>query len=354
MLAWPVFAFAAWRPRNPRTEPVRLQRNSRIGSSGRIPDSASSTHNPPLDDELEYVNCNICQREDTEVVVRDSTGLSFVKCRHDGLVYMNPRPRVDSVRRFHRQFVRNDNLLLFSDYRRRVLKREAEAVKQFKSHGSLLDVGCATGTFFENFPSADWQTFGVDTSSLGTDLAKKMQGASVYCGTIREAAYHSCFFDVITMLDTLYYSPDPYSELLEFRRILKDDGILAIEIPGYRYSLLRDKGPICWLLDGTWMRGFTKTRHLYYFSPRSLRLLLQHAGFRIVRVIPEQASLSRQGFAAWLNQAHFSLARLVHGLTGGKLSIAGKEIYFAVKDSAFPSAASTSRNEPARESTLSR
>lgn len=332
------------------------QVNSRTGSSGRTPDSESSAKNlqpEPLDDELEYVSCNICQREDTEVVVRDSSGISFVQCRHDGLVYMNPRPKVDRVRRFHRQFVRNDNLLLFSDYRRRVLKREAEAVKQFKSHGTLLDVGCATGTFFENFPSADWQTFGVDTSSLGTDLAKKVHGASVFCGTTREAAYRSRFFDVISMLDTLYYSPDPYAELLEFRRILKDDGVLAIEIPGYRYSLLRDKGPICWLLDRTWMRGFTKTRHLYYFSPRSLRLLLQRAGFRIVRVIPEQASLSRQGFAGLLNQVHFALARVAYGLTSGKLSIAGKEIYFAVKDSAFPTAVSTSSGEPTREGTPS-
>ena len=332
------------------------QANSRIGSTGWTRDSGSSAENPqsvPLDDELEYVSCNLCQRADTEVVVRDSSGISFVKCRHDGLVYMNPRPRVDSIRRFHRQFVRHENLLLFSDHRRRVLNREAAAVKKFKSQGTLLDVGCATGTFFENFPSADWQTFGVDTSSLGADLAKKIYGASVFCGTTREAAYGNGFFDVITMLDTLYYSPDPYSELLEFRRILKDDGLLAIEIPGYLYSLLRDKGPVCWLLDRTWMRGFTRTRHLYYFSPRSLRLLLQRTGFRIVRVMPEQASLSRRGFPGFLNQIHFALARFAYNLTGGKLSIAAKEIYFAVNDCAFHTAVCASPSKPAQESTSS-
>jgi len=300
-----------------------------------------------MDEDLEYVNCNICQGSDTEVVVRDDGMIRFVKCRHDRLVYMNPRPKRESLRRFHRQFVRNDNLVLFSDYRRQVLKREAEAIKQFKSCGNLLDVGCATGTLFEHFPPPDWHAFGVDTSLLGAALARDRHRASVYCGTVYEASYSSRFFDVITMLDTLYYSPDPYSELLEFRRILRDDGILAIEIPGYLYSLCRDKGPICWLLDRTWMRGFTKTRHLYYFSSRSLRLLLGHAGFRVVSVIPEQASLARHGLTRVLNEVHFALARAIFAITAGRLSFAGKEIYFAVKNGACLTSASTGKSESA-------
>ena len=286
-----------------------------------------------VNDDLEFVKCNICQRDETDVFLRDNSPVQFVTCRHDGLLYMNPRPRVESVRRFHTRFVRDDNLAFFSDYRRGVLEREAAAVKAFKSGGNLLDVGCATGTFFENFALPDWRTYGVDTSPLGSSLARDAHKASVFCGTVREANYSSLFFDVISMLDTLYYCPDPYAELVELRRILKDDGLLAIEIPGYAYSLLRDKGPICWMLDRTWMRGFTKTRHLYYFSPQSLRLLLQRAGFRIIKVIPEQASLGGHSLVRLLNEMHFALARTVFSITRGMLSVAGKEIYLAAKAS---------------------
>jgi SAM-dependent methyltransferase len=293
---------------------------------------------------LEFVKCNICQEDETEVFLRDNGAVQFVKCRHDGLLYMNPRPRVESIRRFHSQFVRDDNLAFFSDYRRGVLGREAQIVKAFKSRGSLLDVGCATGTFFENFRPPDWRTYGVDTSALGSRLARHTHHASVFCGTVREANYTSLFFDVITMLDTLYYSADPYAELVELNRILKDDGLLAIEIPGYAYSLLRDKGPICWMLDGTWMRGFTKTRHLYYFSPRALRLLLERAGFRIIKVVPEQASLGRHGVARLLNETHFALARAIFAITSGRLSIAGKEVYLAGKANEFLSSKARSRN----------
>lgn len=318
------------------------QRASRAWTSLRqIPGAEHALNNLSnrlVNDDLEYVKCNICQRDETEVWLRDSSSVQFVKCRHDGLLYMNPRPRAESVRQFHTQFVRADNLAFFSEHRRGILGREAEAVKAFKSRGNLLDVGCATGTFFENFLPPDWRAFGVDTSSLGSSLARDIHKAYVFCGTVREANYSSLFFDVISMLDTLYYSPDPYAELLEFKRILKDDGLLAIEIPGYAYSLLRDKGPICWILDRTWVRGFTKTRHLYYFSPRSLRLLLQRAGFRIVKVIPEQASLGRRGIARVLNEMHLALARAVFAISNGVLSIAGKEVYLAVKASSFPSA----------------
>jgi len=281
--------------------------------------------------ELEYVRCNLCQQDETQIFLSGSGPLKFVRCRHDALLYMNPRPRMERVRQFHTQFVRASNLDYFSGHRRDVLRREANAIKAIKQGGTLLDVGCATGTLFENFSSRTWQLYGVDTSSVGVDLAQKNHKAQVFCGTVRETTYPSNFFDVITLLDTLYYCPDPYSELVELRRILKDDGTLAIEIPGYKYSLIRDKGLVCWLLDRTWIRGFMRTRHLYYFSPRCLRLLLEKAGFKVVRVLPEQASLGRTGLLRFLNELHFALARALFWLTKGGLSIAAKEFYLAVK-----------------------
>lgn len=284
-----------------------------------------------MNEDLEYVNCNLCGRNETNVFLRDNGPFQFVRCLHDGLLYMNPRPPTANVRQFHTQFVRDNNLAYFSDYRRGVLQREAAAVKAVKPRGRLLDVGCATGTFFENFQSPDWRLHGVDTSYLGANLAKAGHGAKVFCGTVREANYPGKFFDVVTVLDTLYYSPDPYSELVELRRILKEDGILVVEIPGYAYSLLRDKGLICWMLDRTWVRGFTHTRHLYYFSPRSLKLLLERAGFLVIKEVPEQASLGRRGLARLLNEVHFTLARALFRASSGRLSIAGKEVYLAAK-----------------------
>jgi SAM-dependent methyltransferase len=284
-----------------------------------------------MDDHLDYVNCILCGNSDAEVFVRGAGPSPIVKCRSDGLLYMNPRPEASRVRAFHTHFVRKDNLELFDGYRRKILEREAEAIKRIKPAGNLLDIGCATGTFFENFESGVWRLHGIDTSRLGVEAAQARYNADVFCGTLREAQYPTEFFDAVTMLDTLYYSPDPKAELIEIHRVLKNDGLLAVELPGLAYSLLRERGPLCWLLDRKWTRGFTNSYHLYYFSASTLHALLESTGFELIKMLPEQASLGRQGIARKVNGLHLSVTRSLFKFTGGRFSIAAKELYLAKK-----------------------
>jgi ubiquinone/menaquinone biosynthesis C-methylase UbiE len=280
---------------------------------------------------FEDASCTVCGRRDTAVFIKGSGPAQIVKCQHDGLVYMSPRPTTEAVRKFHITFVRNDNLEMFDRYRREILSREAEAVKKLKPGGNLLDIGCGTGVFFDSFMKGNWHLYGVDTAPLGVNLARAKQGVEVFNGTLCEANYPARFFDVVSILDTLYYVPDAKATLLEIRRILKDDGLLAVEVPGFAHTLLRNRGPVCWLLDRTWTKGFLTSYHLYYFSPRSLRRLLQVAGFRVRKMIPEQASLGKRGLFRSLNELHFALARFLFRASGGRLSVAGKELYLAVK-----------------------
>jgi hypothetical protein len=118
---------------------------------------------------------------------------------------------------------------------------------------------------------------------------------------------------------------------VEIRRVLKDEGLLAVELPGYLYSVWREKGVLCWLLDGQWIRGFDATHRLYYFSPATTKLLLERTGFRWLRMLPEQASLRGRGAARALNEIHFALARLLFRASAKRVSLAGKELYLATK-----------------------
>jgi len=282
--------------------------------------------------EQEFVKCLLCEGDQGDLYIRVPGAFPIVRCPNDGLLYMNPRPKAQATRKFHTRFVRENNLNMFDVRRRKVLQREASIIKSLKAGGRLLDVGCATGTFFETFIGSDWQLYGVDTSPIGVQTARERYGAEISCGTLHEACYPAKFFEVVTVLDTIYYSPDPKADLLEIHRILKDDGLLAVEIPGLWYRLLRDKGLLCWLLDRLWVRGF-RGMQFYYFSPVTIRLLLESTGFRVLRMMPEQASLGRRGVAELLNEAHFQLAKLLFRTTASRFSIAGKEFYLARKKS---------------------
>ena len=177
---------------------------------------------------FENVNCLLCDEDATDTLVADGTPARIVRCKNDGLVYLSPRPTHSHIRAFHHQFVRQDNLELFDSHRRRTLRRESDVIQRLKRPGTLLDIGCATGTFLEQFAAPPWRLHGVETSPVGAELARTRAGADVFCGTLREAAYPSKYFDAVTVLDTFFYFPAPRRELGEIRRILKDDGLLAI------------------------------------------------------------------------------------------------------------------------------
>jgi len=281
---------------------------------------------------FEFVPCVLCGQRETRRFAPGKGLAQLVRCRNDGLVFLNPRPTAFALREFHAGFVREDNTELFDGYRREILRREAEAVKQLVPEGSLLDVGCAIGTFFEFFPVDCWRRFGVDTSGLGVQRTMEHHPAQIFQGTLAEAHFPRNFFDVVTILDMLYYAPDPAAELCEVHRILKDDGVLAVEIPGLAYTRLRASAPACWLLEGRSGPGLANSRHLYHFSPQTIRRLLAGCGFRVQQMLPEQASLGGGRFRQRLNRWHFQFARTLHRATLGKVSVAGKELYLARKE----------------------
>jgi hypothetical protein len=64
--------------------------------------------------------------------------------------------------------------------------------------------------------------------------------------------------------------------LKEFNKILKKDGVLIIETPN-----VEGLGKI--LLGKSW-GGWYIPRHLYFFSPKSLTILLEKSGFRIEKI----------------------------------------------------------------------
>lgn len=290
-----------------------------------------------MDHKYEHIPCTLCGKNDTVVFVRSDGPAQIVRCRNDGLIYVNPRPAVQHIEHSSTEQIRYDNLPLFTQFRETVLKRHADALNTIKTEGKILDIGCATGSFLENFNSPKWQLYGVDTSPLGVKLTTERLGAETFCGDLLNAQYPSDFFDLVTTLDTLYYLADPKAALVEIRRILKTGGLLAVEIPGFNYRRMRDKGLLCWLLDGRWSRMLPASlnippaaQHLYYFSPTTFRSLLTKAGFRVLKVIPEQAPMARGGLLRALNDLHFWFARSVFNVTGG-VSIAAKELYVAEK-----------------------
>jgi SAM-dependent methyltransferase len=293
-----------------------------------------------MSDQLEEVKCAICGKDETDLYAVGADPWRIVKCRNDGLIYKNPRPTLAGLRAVQMQIVPTTNPDWYT-YRQTVMAKQARVMETLRRGGNLLDVGCATGAFFESFAPGKWHFFGVDISPVGLETARKKYHAEVFCGTLREAQFPSGFFDLVTVMDCLYYFPDPHLELAEIWRILKNDGLLAVEIPGLGAYRLNEKGLLCRLLHGKWVRGFLSTpARTYFFSPRAIRLMLNRVGFQVVNMsIYRGLDMGRRGWVQALHGAEFALATLLFNATGGRVSMGGRELYLAMKTPSAPGVA---------------
>jgi 2-polyprenyl-3-methyl-5-hydroxy-6-metoxy-1,4-benzoquinol methylase len=141
--------------------------------------------------------------------------------------------------------------------------------------GRLLDVGCAAGFFVDEANRAGWQARGVDVSRPMVDWATVHLGVDVCHGTLFDApADHeeSC----ITMWDYLEHAIEPRADLAEALARLRPGGILALST-GNVGSLLARLSLSRWHL-------MTPRHHNFFFTPRTIALLLASVGFEIVAV----------------------------------------------------------------------
>jgi len=207
----------------------------------------------------------------------------YNRCHGCGTVYASPyTPTAERIVWLDEHFSVGDLAEQNAAYRQPALVIEAELIKQYKSAGRLLDIGCNLGDFFVGFPDPTWQRFGVELSPSAAAYAAKTHQADVFAGRLEEAAYPAALFDLVTMIDMFYYLEEPVRDLLEVRRTMKPDGLLALEITGQRYQFIRSRGPFCWLAERRWTRLDSASPYLHWPSPQGMKRVLERAGFQVV------------------------------------------------------------------------
>ena len=146
-----------------------------------------------------------------------------------------------------------------------------------RTEGTLLDVGSGTGAFVNEMKQNRWQVTGLEPD----EDARKVAKDNFHCelkspGELFHLPENS--FDAITLWHVLEHVHDLHGYLQQFRRLLKEDGRLVIAVPNYTS------------FDASFYKEFWAAydvpRHLYHFSPLSMKLLMDKSGMRIVKYEP--------------------------------------------------------------------
>ena len=265
----------------------------------------------PFPVELERVACSVCRASDarpyrTRMYAIGSVRFDLVRCRHCGLVYVNPRPDGPTLARMYDDpayyvhgynlgvetesyFERKDELLAQYDLEVALLEREVGGP------GAVLELGSAGGFFLEAARRRGWRASGIELSPVAARYSKEELGLEVFEGLLADAPYAPASFDLAVADNVLEHTTDPLGVLGDLGRLLRPGGHLLVVVPTYvnsiYFRLLSTLGRLvpARLLGGPLLRilkldpehdgGFPY--HILEFDRRTLELLVREAGFEV-------------------------------------------------------------------------
>ncbi|MGB9480056.1 MAG: class I SAM-dependent methyltransferase [Candidatus Acidiferrum sp.] len=149
-----------------------------------------------------------------------------------------------------------------------------EALAPFKQSGALLDLGCSSGSFLEFMGRESWKLYGVEMSAKSAKAAEAKCGAQVFVGSILDAPFPAESFDVVTCFDVLEHLHEPRRVMARVSEWLKPGGIFYVLVPNVDSAEAR--------VFGSYWHGLELPRHLFHYSPASLKFLAESAGLREV------------------------------------------------------------------------
>jgi len=230
---------------------------------------------------MEYAACSLCGNDNFNLYLKVSVNKNFiyiVKCVNCGLIFQNPllsdkeRSEYYAKDYFEHGYLDKKNQMGLYDKATLLLER----LLKYCDKGKLLDIGAASGAYVRVAIDKGWEAYGIELSPLAVAFAKDYWKVDLIQGTLEETNFQKNFFDTIILVHTLEHLPDPLKTLEEIKRILKRTGRLYVSVPNIASYKAKKLGEKWWALK--------PAEHLFFFSPKTLKLLFQKAGFEIIRI----------------------------------------------------------------------
>jgi SAM-dependent methyltransferase len=179
-----------------------------------------------------FVNCPLCGSPDHQLLFAHKECGNVVRCTQCGLKFTRSRwtASMPELRRQNPEPL-SDMVLQKQDSQIDDFENILSRIKLYQASGTLLELGCLTGHFLALARKAGYEGVGIELDPWAAAYARREFGLTVHETPVPDLHFDDQTFDVIAMFHVMEHLTHPMETLLDLRRILKDTGLLAIEIP---------------------------------------------------------------------------------------------------------------------------
>ncbi len=167
------------------------------------------------------------------------------------------------------------------------IRQRFQGIPSGGESNQMLDVGCGDGFFGSLMQEAGWKVHGIEFHPEGVRRARA-NGLEVLEGNFLDSEIPWQQLDAVRFWHVLEHLPEPNKVLKRALKLLRPGGELIIGVPnmGSPHRYLFGK---CW-------SGLQLPRHLTFFTSRTLRDIVQQAGFEQITI---RHASGGSGLSSW-------------------------------------------------------
>jgi 2-polyprenyl-3-methyl-5-hydroxy-6-metoxy-1,4-benzoquinol methylase len=242
---------------------------------------------------IHYTGCPICNSNNIQeqLTAKDHTvsqnNFSIWHCDNCTARFTQDVPEQDAIGTYYA----SENYISHSDTKKGIINRLYHLVRKrtlgakrrlvinetSMVTGTLLDIGCGTGSFLQTMKEAAWSITGLEP-----DKVARTKAAELYSIHPQEPGklfeFPAASFNAITMWHVLEHVHELHAYIKQIEKILAPGGKAFIAVPNYT-SKDADMYAAYWA-------AYDVPRHLYHFSPQSMEILLAQHGLKLTAVKP--------------------------------------------------------------------
>lgn len=242
---------------------------------------------------IHYSECPVCKGGQINLAfsAKDNTvsnkNFPIWKCNDCSLLFTQDVPGQDEIGTFYA----SENYISHSDTRKGVINSLYHTIRKHTlstklklvksetglTQGNILDIGCGTGAFLNTMKTAGWGITGLEPD----ENARAKANATYQLNAMPSAELFNLpagSFNAITMWHVLEHVHQLHEYVSQLRQLLSEKGKIFIAVPNYTsYDAAHYKEH--------WA-AYDVPRHLYHFSPQSMKALMNAHGLQVIKMKP--------------------------------------------------------------------